>query len=145
MANPLSIREDGREIYVQGLSEYQVKTVSDMLSLLLISEEHRSVRETHMNQFSSRSHSLFQILIEQKRVAADGGEVELRSKFNLVDLAGSEKWNLRAQMRDEHINEMTNINLSLHTLGRCIASLAARDKLPQAKRMDVHVPYRYTR
>lgn len=142
MANSLSIREDGKEIYVQGLSEYQVKTVADMLSLLRLSEEHRSVRETHMNQFSSRSHSLFQILIEQKRVAADGGEVELRSKFNLVDLAGSEKWNIRAQMRDEHINEMTNINLSLHTLGRCIAALAARDKLPQAKRPEVHVPYR---
>ena len=24
-------------------------------------------------------------------------------------------------MEDKHINEMTNINLSLHTLGRCIS------------------------
>ena len=30
----------------------------------------------------------FQILLEQKRVAPDGGEINLTSKFNLVDLAG---------------------------------------------------------
>ena len=71
-----------------------------------------------MNQFSSRSHSIFQIFVEQKRLAEDGGEISLRAKFNLVDLAGSEKWNIHQQMVDEHISEMTNINLSLHTLGR---------------------------
>ena len=27
-------------------------------------------------------------------------------------------------MKDEHIAEMTNINLSLHTLGKCISALA---------------------
>ena len=52
------------------------------------------------------------------------GEISLRSKFNLVDLAGSEKWNTRINMREEHIAEMTNINLSLHTLGKCISALA---------------------
>lgn len=72
--------------------------------------------------------------------------MELRSKFNLVDLAGSEKWNMRASSRfnDEHINEMTNINLSLHTLGRCIAALASRDKASNLKR-EGHIPYRYYR
>ena len=49
-------------------------------------------------------------------------------KFNLVDLAGSEKWNTKQYMRDEHIAEMTNINLSLHTLGKCISSLAQASK-----------------
>ena len=29
-----------------------------------------------------------QIFVEQRRVAADGGEIHLRAKFNLVDLAG---------------------------------------------------------
>eukprot|EP00605_Chrysophyceae_sp_TOSAG23-4_P002876 GSChrysophyteH1.ASY1.ANO1.3171.1 assembled CDS len=106
-------------IYVQGLSEYNVKS-------------------THMNQFSSRSHSIFQIYLEQKRLSKDdGGEVYLRAKFNLVDLAGSEKWNLSKIMRDEHVTEMTKINLSLHTLGRCISSLAQR-----SLGKDVHAPFR---
>lgn len=124
MNTPLSIREDNKEIYVQGLSEYNVKSVADTLQLLRIAEENRAIRETNMNMSSSRSHSIFQIQLEQKRVGDDGGEVTLRAKFNLVDLAGSEKWNTRLQLRDEHIAEMTNINLSLHTLGKCISALA---------------------
>ncbi len=139
MISPLTIREDqGREIYVQGLSEYNVKSVSDTLQLLKIAEDNRTVRETHMNQFSSRSHSIFQIYVEQKKLSSeDGGEVYLRAKYNLVDLAGSEKWNLNKYMRDEHVTEMTNINLSLHTLGRCISSLAQR-----SLGKDMHVPFR---
>ncbi len=125
MNQALTIREDqNKEIYVQGLSEYNVKSVSDTLQLLKIAEENRAIRETHMNQFSSRSHSIFQILVEHKRYAPDGGEVSYKAKFNLVDLAGSEKWDLKRDLRDEHIAEMTNINLSLHTLGKCISSLA---------------------
>jgi hypothetical protein len=42
-----------------------------------------------------------------------------------------------SRMQDAHITEMTNINLSLHTLGRCISSLAQK-----AKGKDSHVPYR---
>lgn len=61
MASPLSIREDQKEIYVQGLSEYNVKSVADTLQLLRVAEENRAIRETHMNQFSSRSHSIFQV------------------------------------------------------------------------------------
>ena len=48
----------------------------------------RAIRETHMNQASSRSHSIFQIVVEQKRRSEQEGERVLRSKFNLVDLAG---------------------------------------------------------
>merc|ERR1719181_1625374 len=35
-----------------------------------------------------------------------------------------------------HISELTNINLSLHTLGRCIAKLGSRDST------HAHVPFR---
>lgn len=112
MSTALAIREDvSGEIYVQGLSEYIVKSVGDTLHLLRIAEENRAIRETNMNQYSSRSHSIFQILVEQKRTATDGGELTLKAKFNLVDLAGSEKWNTRQDMMQEHISEMTNINL----------------------------------
>ncbi|KAF1793232.1 Kinesin-like protein [Phytophthora cactorum] len=104
-----------------------------MKTLLQCGEQNRAVRSTHMNQVSSRSHSVFQLLLEQRR--KDG--TVLKSKFNLVDLAGSEKWNMGAEMREHHISEMTNINLSLHTLGRCIASLSSKSTGGSA-----HVPYR---
>jgi kinesin family member 11 len=86
MQTALTIREDAnKDIYVQGLSEYNVKGVADTLELLKIAEDNRAIRETHMNQFSSRSHSIFQIFVEHKRVAPDGGEISYKSKVNLSD------------------------------------------------------------
>lgn len=138
-SNPLAIHEDpDGGTYCQGLSEYAVHTAQECLQLLRLGEDHRAVRETHMNQASSRSHSIFQIAVEQRK---QGGEAEgdriLRSKFNLVDLAGSEKWDMRQEMADERVSEMTNINVSLYALGRVIASLSTR-----GAGAGGHVPYR---
>uniref|UniRef100_H3HBI5 Kinesin-like protein n=1 Tax=Phytophthora ramorum TaxID=164328 RepID=H3HBI5_PHYRM len=111
MNTPLDIHEDRKNgIFVEGLSEYAVRSCG---------EQNRAVRSTHMNQ--------------QRR--KDG--TVLKSKFNLVDLAGSEKWNMGAEMQEHHISEMTNINLSLHTLGRCIAALSSKSTGGAG-----HVPYR---
>ncbi len=151
---PLEIHEDGnRDIYVQGLSEFRVKNVEECLVLLRIGEENRAIRETHMNQASSRSHSLFQVVVEQdlspqdprwhrlfpgRSQQPDDGASEsesavvLRSKLNLVDLAGSEKWDTRQDIADQHAQELANINSSLFTLGRCIAALCAQNNSPSA-------------
>lgn len=95
MNSPLEIHEDRKHgIYVEGLSEYAVQSVNDCLTLLQCGEQHRAVRSTHMNQVSSRSHSVFQLMLEQRK--HDGST--LKSKFNLVDLAGSEKWNMDSHM-----------------------------------------------
>ncbi|KAJ0407428.1 hypothetical protein P43SY_004969 [Pythium insidiosum] len=136
MTRPLEIHEDRTlGIFVDGLSEYAVRSVGDCLALLQCGEQHRAVRSTHMNHVSSRSHSVFQLQLEQRR-ASDGAT--LKSKLNLVDLAGSEKWNFGADMQSHHIAEMTNINLSLHTLGRCIAALSTASQQQQQQ----HIPYR---
>lgn len=157
MNHPLEIHEDRKNgIFVEGLSEYAVRSVGDCLQLLQCGEQNRAVRSTHMNQVSSRSHSVFQLMLEQRR--KDG--TALKSKFNLVDLAGSEKWHAGEDMqvcvlffvisisrqadsvflvecpKYHHISEMNNINLSLHTLGRCIAALSSRTT------NGGHVPYR---
>ncbi|CCI39884.1 unnamed protein product [Albugo candida] len=134
MENPLEIVEDRKNgMYVNGISEYAVHTVADCMHLLRSGEQFRAIRSTHMNQVSSRSHSVFQLLLEQRK--ADG--TILKSKLNLVDLAGSEKWNMDSEMLDHHVAEMTNINLSLHTLGRCIAALSSVHK-----QGNTHIPYR---
>ena len=124
MDRPLSIHEDTTSgLYVQDLSEYAVRNATDCLALLQCGEENRAVRCTHMNQVSSRSHSVFQLFLEKKDETA---KRTTRSKLNLVDLAGSEKWNLDVDLKNAHISEMNKINLSLHTLGRCISALATK-------------------
>ncbi len=43
MSTPLQIREDKKEIYLQGLSEYIVKNVTETMQLLRIAEENRGI------------------------------------------------------------------------------------------------------
>eukprot|EP00753_Platysulcus_tardus_P013652 PLAT3821.1.p1 GENE.PLAT3821.1~~PLAT3821.1.p1 ORF type:complete len:636 (-),score=234.94 PLAT3821.1:133-2040(-) len=127
---PLSIHEDRQQgVYVDGLSEFEVRDAGDCLRLLKRGEENRAVRHTYMNQYSSRSHSIFMLLVEQRR----SGSKLVRGRLNLVDLAGSEKWQLGASMEAAHVSELTSINKSLHTLGRCITALSKRRS---------HVPFR---
>ena len=52
----------------------------------------------------------------------------------MVDLAGSEKWGLMDDLDKHHVSELTNINTSLHTLGRCIQALTQPTVF--------HVPFR---
>ncbi|CAM9093943.1 unnamed protein product [Hapterophycus canaliculatus] len=139
--HPLAIHEQAEAgIYVQGLSEYAVHSAGECLQLLRVGREHRAIRETHMNQASSRSHSILQIVVEQKRRSEENGERVLRSKFNLVDLAGSEKWDVKQDMEEDRVNEMTNINVSLYTLGRVIATLCT--PCSDGGRRRGHIPYR---
>eukprot|EP00940_MAST-03C_sp_MAST-3C-sp2_P000554 g554.t1 len=121
MSKRLTIHDGERgDIHVEGISMYSVSSARDCLGLLQIGSEHRATRETRMNQYSSRSHSIFQLTLERPHHQE---ATTIRSKLNLVDLSGSEKWDTRGRMVDRHISELTHINLSLHTLGRCIEAL----------------------
>eukprot|EP00944_MAST-04C_sp_MAST-4C-sp1_P006210 g6210.t1 len=130
----LTIKEDTNVgLYVDGLSEFVVSTEHECLKLLRVGDDSRAVRHTEMNDYSSRSHTIFQIILET-RVHEDDPDNVIRSKLNLVDLAGSEKWNVHSFIGDAHAAELSNINLSLHCLGRCIESLAKGD--------NSYIPYR---
>ena len=96
---PLTVHETPAEgIYVEGLSEFLVTCPGDCLGIIARGEANRAVRGTHMNEYSSRSHSIFQLHIEQQ----ESGSPEVRrSKLNLVDLAGSEKWDTTVEMGRE--------------------------------------------
>ena len=141
-ARPLDVHEHTRDgVFVSGLQQVRVQTVGDMLKLLRRGERARAVRETNMNQGSSRSHSIFQFTVERKLTA--GAQFATRSKFNLVDLAGSEKWDINQFMGDERVAEMTNINRSLYTLGRCIAALSSANRIGENQsHLPIHIPYR---
>merc|ERR1719454_886825 len=86
-----------------------------------------------MNQDSSRSHSIFTIVIETSEVGADGKPHIRAGKLNLVDLAGSERQG-KTGATGERLKEATKINLSLSALGNCISALVDGK--------SSHVPYR---
>ena len=48
-----------------------------------------------------------------------------KARLNLCDLAGSEKINKSENMTDAHFKELKNINQSLTTLGKVIATLSS--------------------
>ena len=87
---PLNIREDKHAgIFVEGQSEYAVTNAADCFTLLKRGEASRITRQTRSNIHSSRSHTIFQLLVESNRPNAKG--MLMRGKLNLCDLAGSEK------------------------------------------------------
>merc|ERR1719453_2753010 len=88
-----------------------------------------------MNQESSRSHSIFTIVVETSEPAENPKEKpKIRSgKLNLVDLAGSERQGKTGATGDR-LKEATKINLSLSALGNCISALVDGK--------SSHVPYR---
>ena len=79
-------------------------------------------RHTKSNISSSRSHSIFQLIVETDEVDKRG--MLRRAKLNLCDLAGSEKLDKREEVGKAHFSELRNINLSLTTLGKVISCLA---------------------
>ena len=132
--HPLIIREDKMAgMFVEGLTEYVVEKDRDWFILLKRGERNRVTRSTYMNASSSRSHSIFQLLIESNKVDSNG--MFIRSKLNLWDLAGSEKINKEEVMNNQHLEELKTINLSLTTLGKVISALGK-------KHSKKHIPYR---
>jgi hypothetical protein len=122
---PLNIREDKFQgVFVEGLSEYIVHKVEDCMVLLQRGESNRITRETKSNIASSRSHSVFQILLESEN---SHGKL-IKSKINLCDLAGSEKIYTEERLDEKHLEEHKSINLSLSTLGKVVSALAKSKK-----------------
>lgn len=58
-------------IFVEGLTEYAVTHYYDCLTLMKRGEKNRFIRQTTMNAKSSRSHTIFQLVVEQAK-AVDG-------------------------------------------------------------------------
>lgn len=113
-------------IFVQGLAQYAITHYLDCLELMKRGEKNRFIRQTSMNAKSSRSHTIFQILLQSTHPDAKG--YFRKARLNLCDLAGSEKVNKSEDMNSDHFKELKNINQSLTTLGKVIASLSSKTK-----------------
>ncbi|XP_034506098.1 centromere-associated protein E-like [Ailuropoda melanoleuca] len=91
---PLIIREDfNRNVYVADLTEEVVYTSEMALKWITKGEKNRNYGITKMNQRSSRSHTIFRMILESREKGEPSnceGSVKV-SHLNLVDLAGSER------------------------------------------------------
>lgn len=54
----------------------------------------------------------------------------------------SEKWDVKQEMEEVRVCEMTNINVSLYTLGRVIAALSTPNSHGDGGTRKLHIPYR---
>ncbi|XP_078250754.1 centromere-associated protein E isoform X2 [Pogona vitticeps] len=124
---PLVVREDiNRTIYVEDLNEEVVVSPEQVLSWLQKGEKNRHYGETKMNERSSRSHTIFRMIIESKeKTDTSSSSCEgavMVSHLNLVDLAGSERAS-QTGAEGIRLKEGCNINRSLFILGQVIKKL----------------------
>ncbi|OQR84799.1 kinesin-like protein [Achlya hypogyna] len=120
-------------VYVKNLTAQVVKDAAEIDAVMRQGNKSRSVGATNMNQTSSRSHSIFTIVVECLSDGVDGKDHVCVGKLNLVDLAGSERQS-KTGATGERLQEANKINLSLSALGNVISALVdGKSK---------HIPYR---
>ncbi|XP_076281129.1 kinesin family member nebbish isoform X2 [Lasioglossum baleicum] len=139
---PLKVREHPvYGPYIVDLSQHCVQNYKDLQTWLKVGNSQRATAATGMNEKSSRSHSIFSIILTQTKVNSqlnkENVDPSRRSKINLVDLAGSERLS-QTCASGERLKEGVSINKSLLTLGKVIASLAENTN----NRKRGFVPYR---
>ncbi|XP_026197072.1 kinesin-like protein KIF13B isoform X2 [Anabas testudineus] len=125
--------------YVDGLSRLAVASNKDIESLMSEGNKSRTVAATNMNEESSRSHAVFNIILTHTLMDLQSGtKGEKVSKLSLVDLAGSERA-AKTGAAGERLKEGSNINKSLSTLGLVISALADQGA---GNNKSKFVPYR---
>ncbi|XP_058725101.1 kinesin-like protein KIN-7N isoform X1 [Vicia villosa] len=129
-----------RGVFVAGLREEIVNNAEQVLNLIKAGEENRHFGETNMNVRSSRSHTIFRMVIESKgkdfNSSDDSSNDIVRvSVLNLVDLAGSERI-AKTGADGVRLKEGKYINKSLMILGNVI------NKLSDGSKQKGHIPYR---
>ena len=132
---------------IENLTEQAVMNKQEVMDVLMEGEKHRSYGSTKMNNTSSRSHTLFRMVIESETSLAGGddddddedmkalggfksfgeeksvsGKSSKISYLNLVDLAGSERQKSTGATGSQ-LKEGSNINKSLLALGAVISKL----------------------
>lgn len=124
--------------YVKDLTWIQVRSAEEAWKILKAGRRNQSFACTHLNQNSSRSHSIFSIRVLHVQPEANSNQAMHISELTVCDLAGSER--CKEQRNGERMKEANNINTSLLTLGRCIAAL--RHNQNSKSRPPQVVPFR---
>jgi len=144
-ATKLDIMEGKNGTFCRGLSEKEVTSAEDVLSLMQKAQLQRHVGETKMNKESSRSHCIFTMNVKANMMLKDGA-MEFNGKLHMVDLAGSECAKTANLDKPSAVDaarerERLNINRSLLTLGRVISMLKEMND-SNKKSNNIRIPYR---
>ena len=128
--------------YVEHLSQHTVDTEEELIHLLRSGSKRRATASTAANNDSSRSHSIFTIILTQLKNNSDENGLDMScscgSRINLIDLAGSERVGHSGTSGDR-LKEGSLINKSLLNLGKVISKLAEYSANPTK---TAHIPYR---
>ncbi|KAL5032002.1 hypothetical protein RTP6_000158 [Batrachochytrium dendrobatidis] len=146
----IAIRENKLGVItISGIHEESVSTPAALMRCLERGGVERTTGDTHIHSYSSRSHAIFTITLEQisrkglrNRSSTETNTEPLilrRSKLQLVDLAGSERLK-RTGAEGVRLRESVKINSGLLALGNVISALGS-DK-PGKVSDTTHIPYR---
>ncbi|KAF8695703.1 Kinesin protein, partial [Rhizoctonia solani] len=157
-ANTVTLQGVGNNVHLAGVREEPITSFKSVKEVLERGDAGRRTASTDWNERSSRSHSVFRLVIESRetlseserlaspgplavpmtpggsKLQARGGRSVQMSTLSLIDLAGSEK----ATSDKDRTREGKYINTSLLTLGSVIGTLAENS----AKGKNDHVPFR---
>ncbi|KRX00287.1 P-loop containing nucleoside triphosphate hydrolase [Pseudocohnilembus persalinus] len=115
----LKVVEKFGSFYINGIKEKLVNSEQEAIQLLNEGNNRKQFGNSYLNEKSSRSHSIFKIIIGQQKKKSSEKQI---SEFNFVDLAGSET--LTEQFGQGQQAETKAINLSLFNLKQVIDKLA---------------------
>lgn len=133
---PLKLRQHNNLAFVENLMVHKVESYAELRNWLDLGNSRRKTASTGMNDKSSRSHSIFNVMLkmtdETNRFGQSVSAQTKLSKISLVDLAGSERVSQTCASGDR-LKEGVSINKNLLTLGMVIKGLTDPKKF---------VPYR---
>ena len=116
-AKAIQISDTGDRVNLRGLEVHAVNSVEQVDELLIRAKKNRKVGSTAMNARSSRSHFIFQLLIEGTHVSGR----KCCGTLSLVDLAGSE--NIELLKNKKQVDECKEILSSLGALKTALTRL----------------------
>ncbi|XP_012277725.1 kinesin-like protein KIN-7O [Orussus abietinus] len=119
----LKLHEDINGQVYMNCKEEVIQTEKEVLKYMKQGDKNRRIGVTNMNEKSSRSHSIFRIIIESREMNADSNCAIKVSQLNLVDLAGSERAR-QTGATGERFKEGKHINMSLSALSLVIKQLS---------------------
>jgi hypothetical protein len=127
----LEIKMDSKKmVFIRGSVIKDAEGPDHLMDLFNAGNLMRHTGATKMNAESSRSHSIFAIMVESYDTTSKRTTI---GKLSLVDLAGSERQDKTGATADR-LKEAMAINKSLSALGDVIATLSEGNA--------AHVPYR---
>ena len=132
----INVKENAHGVfYLQDVTNQPILTIDDFHNALNKGIAKKVHSATNLNQNSSRSHTIFKIIINETELNTDPNSK--CSSLSIVDLAGSERAN-KTETSGKELQEACKINQSLSILGKCLEAMKHNSVSTQKKM----VPFR---